>query len=210
MTSGYFSVRAMGQCEDEFALYFERSVVAIGWSAVDFSALPDPKAVRSEVDKRHYASRSRLVPQVRGRKLSEVRRFKAIRPNDRLVAPFGNAVRLGIATKEELYDPEARERLDLANQRRVNCLADEGGDLVTVPRSELSKGLQGRLRVRGSTASDLTEFSDEIEGLFSSDRRRWSTRMYQVAEAQRGSFLDELLGNIQMGQTNLKAGGRGL
>ncbi len=98
------------------------------------------------------------------KKLNEVKRFKNLQEGDIVIVPFYSSVVLAIVGKEDIYSEKAYER-SLANQRKVEyCLED--GKLMLISRKELSEGLQRRLRVRGSSVSDLFEFADELESIF--------------------------------------------
>ncbi len=206
---GYYMVRAMKQTEPEFSVFFERNVVAVGWSHVDFSSFEDLEALVREVD-RVYHSDGNMAPQVRGKKNNEVRRFKGLKSGDRMVVPYFNAIRLAEVGTEELYDPTIADSLDLSNQRRVRYVR-EGGSIVSVPRSHLSEGLQRRLRVRGATIADLLEFSEEIETFFHGKvSGGWSFRFESREREFVETFKHRLLQNLQEGKTNLQAGGTGL
>ncbi len=206
----YFFVRAMGQTDQEFAVFFEQNVVAVGWSRIDFTTHEDTGTLVAAVEREYYPEGRSVAPQVVGKKKNEARRFKSIRVDDRILVPYGSSVRLAVAKAEELYDREAGHTLDLANQRRVSYVAEPNGAKVTIPRAALSEGLQRRLRVRGTTVSDLVEFSDEIEDLYRSGGREWSARVQERMEELATSFKTTLLENIRVGRSNLKAGGRGL
>lgn len=205
----YFAVRALGQDDAAFSLLFEKEVVAVGWSEVDFSK-HDKDTVANAVQQHYYADKADVSPTVLGRRKAAVRRFKSIGEGDRVLVPFGNSVRLAIADGEEIYDPEAGRDVDLANQQSVTFLREADGEFATIPRSLLTERLQRRLRVRGSIVSDLGEFSDEIEGLIEHGERGWATRINETVSRQQSEFEEELLRNLCLGKTQLEAGGYGL
>jgi restriction system protein len=101
------------------------------------------------------------------------------------------------------------DSLDLSNQRRVDYLRVKGS-VVFVPRYELSEGLQRRLRVRGTTVSDLYEFGEEIETLFDKENFGWLSRFEKAQKDLISAFKTKLLQNLREGNTNLEAGGVGL
>jgi len=206
---GYYMVRAMSQQKADFELFFQQSVVAVGWSKVDFSAFPDPKALVAQVRKAYYAEKGR-APQIVGRELSGVWRFKNMREGDRIIVPFYSSVCLAIARSEENYEASISDTLDLSNQRRVIYQRQDNGEPLIVPRKELSEGLARRLSVRGSTCADLSEFADEIERLFTGRNLGWSSFYEEKQTRLEMQFKDKLLSNIQIGRTNLQAGGIGL
>lgn len=209
-TAGYFFVRAMGQSEAEFAVFFDKGVVAVGWSAIDFTAYPIPDSVAAAVEAHYYPPGTEVAATVRGKKLAEVQRFKSMRPGDRVLVPYSSSIRLATAKGQQRHEVDDGKRFDLANQREVEYVRGSDGTPVTIPRTALSEGLQRRLRVRGTTVSDLVEFAEEIEQLFNVDGGGWSTRVHHATEEQAKRFKSELLSNIHGGRTNLKAGGRGL
>lgn len=205
---GYYMVRAMHQADKHFDLFFKEGVVAIGWSRVDVRNLNSKEEVSEALD-RSYDFWSDTAPRVRGKKENEILRFNSIRDGDRIVVPFHSSIALATATSDHRYVPEVRESHDLSNQTFVDYERQDG-DIAAVPREELSEGLQRRLRVRGSTVSDLREFADEIESLFQGEEFSWQARMEKEEEKRRRDFRDDLLNNIRDGRTNLKAGGIGL
>ena len=93
MNKGYYLVRAMGQTQNDFDIFFNNNVVAVGWSEVDFSKYSDEDLLVKEVDRVYYTSRD-VAPQVAGKKKNEVRRFKGIKNEDRIIVPFWGAEQL--------------------------------------------------------------------------------------------------------------------
>ena len=209
MNRNYFMVRAMNSQVKDFNVFFENNVVAVGWSEIDFSNFlkTDVDKIKKEVKKVYYSSKDWHPPLV-GKKLNEVKRFHTIKKGDFIIIPYWNSIRLAIAKDEHIYSDKAYE-LDLANQIKVDYLLIKD-DFKTIPRNSLSEGLQRRLRVRGSTVSDLYEFRDEIEQIFEKDNYSW-TSTYKEKENDLISLLkSKLFNNIQNGTTNLTTGGIGL
>lgn len=207
MERNYYMVRAMLSREEDFDIFFKNNIVAVGWSEVDFTKYKTSDALRDAVRKSYYENSGR-APQVDSKNLNEVERFKNIQAGDYIIVPFYSGIALCVAEKEELYNNEAY-RSDLSNQRRV-AYRYLDNELLVIPRTELSEGLQRRLRVRGNTVSNLYEFKDEIEKIFES-------KSYSYSQAVRGAenkVLTELkcglLENIRNGHTNLQTGGVGL
>lgn len=207
-TRGYFLVRAMGQTGPEFDVFFSGSVVAVGWSRIDFADHPNADVLSRAVRQEYYSDGS-TYPTVIGKKINEVKRFKRISAGDLILVPFHNSIRLAIAKEPEKYESSS-VLLDMANQRKVSYLKSSADDLLTIPRTRLSEGLQRRLRVRGVTIADLAEFGPELESLSSGKISGWEGT-YQGAEDDRLMRSKErLLSSIQTGRTNLAAGGLGL
>ncbi len=211
----YYMVRAMAQKEADFKLFFDHSVIAVGWSEVDFTAFKSVEELIQQVDKIYYGP-DQVAPQVAGIKRNEVRRFVGIRPGDRIVIPYYSSIRLATATNEVLYDDSVRETLDLSNQHRVTYLRQDG-EFVTIPRSSLTTRLQTRLRVPGSTVRDLDDFGQELGRLFEAlgagtldTTLGWPATLTDDRHRQEEDFKNQLLRNIQEGKTNLQAGGIGL
>lgn len=203
----YYMVRAMLSREEDFRIFFDHNVVAVGWSEVDFSKFSDTDALREEVRKEYFSSSDRAA-QVISKQLNEVRRFKEIKKGDYIVIPYYSYVALAVAEEGELYETAAYEQ-DLANQHRVTYRYRDG-KILTVPRNELSEGLQRRLRVRGNTVSDLYEFKGEIERLFERRSYSYSEEMQALERREMKRLKEHLLKNIQTGNTNLQTGGIGL
>ncbi len=205
----YLMVRAMGQQQKEFDVFFGNSVVALGWSDIDFSKFADAESVAAEVEAKHLSDQ-KYAPTSVGKWLAQVRRFKNIRSGDRILVPYYESVCLATATGAETYDPRVAKSLDLANQKAVQYTLTEDGKPLSIPRSQLSEGLQRRLSVRGSMVADLFEFKEEIEPLFGAEHIDWRARL-QLSEADATKkFKSQLLQRMKAGKTNLRAGGLGL
>lgn len=206
MEKQYLMVRAMTSQEKHFKEFFGNSVVAVGWSSVHFDDY-DNRDDFVDTIKSYYYSNKR-GPQV-GRNINECIRFKKLKAGDYIIVPYNSAIALAIAGGEELYSESAFE-LDLANQHKVSYLYKDD-NILSVPRNNLSEGLQRRLRVPGSTVLDLSEFSDEIEKLFANpESYSYSEEAKQKEDALQVSFKRDLLKNIQSGKTNLQTGGIGM
>ena len=203
----YFMVRAMKSEDTDFDILFGENVIAVGWSDVNFTNYENSETLREAVRLKCYAS-SKNPQSIITKKLNEVVRFKNIREGDYIIVPNHSNVVLAIAESEEIYSPDAFDR-DLSNQRKVTYRYS-GSEILRIPRSELSEGLQRRLRVRGTTVSDLFEFRDEIEHLFDRRSYSYSQEMQDREQEEREMLKKGILFNIQKGKTNLKTGGIGL
>lgn len=209
MGRNYYMVRAMASTENDFKVFFDNSVVAVGWRKIDFSQhkTEQTETLVKAVESCYYFSSDVFAPLV-GKKLNEVRRFHNINSGDYILIPFYNSIRLAIAESKIIYDDKAYD-LDLANQRKVSYV-HFNGTFKTIPRDVLSEALQRRLRVRGSTVSDLYEFKDEIEKLFSKDSYTWTSDFEEYETKLKDGFKEKLISKIKTGKTNLKTGGIGL
>ena len=207
MERGYYMVRAMLSRKEDLDVFFNQSVVAIGWSKVDLTQSSDTEILRKIIHKAYYDNNS-IAPQTAGRNLNEVTRFKNIKQGDYIVVPYWNTITLARAEKEEIYSPEDG-RNDLANQRKVKY-EYENDSIKRIPRDSLSEGLQRRLRVRGMTVSDLSEFAGEIEELYQGHTYNSEFSLSKIETAYIEKFKATVIANIQSGKTNLQAGGIGL
>lgn len=203
-----YMVRAKDQTDDEFAYFFQNGVVAIGWSRVDVRSLDSKKEV-DDVLSDHYDFWSDAYPSVRGRRENEILRFNGIEEGDRVLIPYRSSVALATVDGEHRYVPDTG--VDLSNQIVVTYERDDEGDLLTVSRSDLTGALQSRLRVPGSTVTDLNEFVDEIERLFDREEQfTWKARHRKQEEDRRQEFRKEMLTRLQQREGHLPAGGLGL
>jgi predicted Mrr-cat superfamily restriction endonuclease len=209
MDRKYLMVRAMSSSQADFDIFFKNSVVAVGWSEINFSEFDKERIehLLGSVEKEYYNSEG-ILPQVIGRQLNQVRRFHNINKGDYIIIPFYNSIRLAIADDKILYDESVYDN-DLANQRKVSYQYS-GDTYKTIPRDVLSEAFQRRLRVRGSTVSDLYEFKDEIEKLFSQDNYSWTSDFEDKENELKALLKAKLLNKIRIGKTNLKTGGLGL
>lgn len=206
MDKQYLMVRAMTSQEIHFREFFENSVVAVGWSSVNFSNYATPEELREAVRTTYYSNKG--GPRV-GINLNECMRFKSINTGDFIIIPYYSGIALAKAEDEAIYSDNAA-KIDLANQHKVSYLYKDGA-VLSVPRNNLSEGLQRRLRVPGKTVSDLSEFSEEIEKLFSNPEvYSYTNEAKQEEDKLQKQFMQKLLANIQGGKTNLQTGGIGM
>ncbi len=206
MEKQYLMVRAMTSQEKHFREFFDNSIVAVGWSRIHFNDYTDRNTFVNAIKETYYLDKT--GPQV-GRNVNECIRFTRINAGDRIIVPYYSAIALAEAVEGENYSEKAFE-LDLANQHKVSYRY-KGEDILSVPRNNLSEGLQRRLRVPGSSVLDVSEFADEIEKLFADpETYSYSNEAKQKADALQIEFKKELLKNIQSGKTNLQTGGIGM
>ena len=203
----YYMVRAMLSADQDFRIFFDNNVVAVGWSDVDFVAYPNSEDLREAVRLKYYDSSNKAQQQI-SRKLNEVERFKGIEKGDYIIIPYRSSIALAVADGKELYSKSVYEQ-DLANQHLVTYRYFDSA-LLQIPRNELSEGMQRRLRVRGTTVANLFEFRDEIETIFERRSYSYSQEMQLLEQVERNSLKEGLLDNIQHGKTNLQTGGIGL
>ena len=205
----YYMVRAMFSREADFQEFLKKDVVAVGWSAVDFSKY-NADELYGVIWENYYKNSSKR-PQTIGLYLSQALMFKNIRENDRIIVPYGSNVLMAEATEVELYSQDARN-LDLANQRKVVYKRD-GSVPIVMQRNFLSEGLQRRLKVMGRAVSNLNEFGEEIERIFAEFKemvQSFDTLIRKKEKNEEERFKKDLLDRIQNGKTYLQTGGRGL
>ncbi len=206
----YYMVRAMFYREDDFQEFLKKDVVAVGWSAVDFSKYKADELYG--VIWENYYKDSQKRSQTIGLHLNQALMFKNIKAEDRIIVPYRSGVLIAEATNVELYSLDAFG-LDLANQRKVLYKKDENDAPIVIQRNSLSEGLQRRLRVMGRAVSNLNEFGDELEKVFA-DCKEFSQSFDVVIRKKEKSdeeeFKEKLLNRLQNGKTYLQTGGRGL
>ena len=147
----YYMVRAY---RNQFNEFFDSDVVAEGWSEVDFSACSNANELIERI-RQEYGYLKDCHPTTRGRHLAAIRRFKSIQKGDKILVPYWSSIVLATATGEENYNGKLKYPIEQANQHRVEYHRDKDGNVIPIPRRHLSEGLQRRLRVQGSTVSDL-------------------------------------------------------
>lgn len=203
MARNYYMVRIQN---NQFDLAEQKNVVAVGWSDWNLSKMTEQE-IEQQIGK--VCDEWCFAPQLRGKKINEVKRFKGIKKGDCILVPHWNNVWLAIAGDEFIYD-EKSKNCDLANQLKVAFLKDKNGDNRCVARNQLSERLSRRLHLRGATVLDLYDFKDEIERVFNDDTysvsKAAAEREYQLTE----KFKHKLLENICKGNVYLKSGGIGL
>lgn len=130
----------MKQRPADFDVFLGKSVVAMGWSRIDFSKLPDENAVADAV--RELCKRNNWINNANqlGKALAEVKRFKGIKSGDRILVPYHDSVCLATGTGKEQYDKNDGKNLDLANQKSVTYVMAADGKPLPILRSRLSKG----------------------------------------------------------------------
>ena len=193
--------------EDQFNEFFDNDVVAVGWSYVNFSVFNDTERLVDEVI-RQYDYLNNLNPSTRGRTLNQIRRFKSIQKGDKILVPYYSNVCLAEALGEEIFKQEIQDSQDQSNQHKVNFHRDQNANITSIPRYNLSEGLQRRLKMPGGIVVDLGGFADEIEFLFQGydfDASFDKKRNDEIVK-----FKRILLEKIKSGKTLLQTGGVGL
>ena len=181
----------------------EKSIVGVGWSALDFSKMADAEEAIQEIAKSYGI----------GRRSNQIRRFFNMREDDYVVASLPYSVAIGKASGGLFYD-EAYYPKDRANQRQVAFPMAEDSRVVTIPRNSFSESFQRRLRVQGMTVNSLDEFRDEIISAYHNVSHgqdySWGLKVAEKVSETEEAFKASLLKNIQSGRTNLQTGGIGL
>lgn len=203
-------IRPRYQNEACYNIFTKKSVVAVGWSDYDFSKHENIEHLFPMIT---YLKE--VAPTTAGRWKNQIRRFKNLKDQDRIIIPFGNKVLLALIDgNTEIFCKEDFIH-DQANQRRAKYYYKDDGRVVQVPRNHLSERLQRRLRVRGNTIANLWEFENELNEVFNMIADidydySWKGRFKQLEEDKIDLFKEKLLQNIQNGHTNLQTGGIGL
>lgn len=206
MDRHYLMVRAMTSQEIHFKEFFDNNVVAVGWSDIDFSKYADDQSLRDVIREQYYSGKSSAHVSMN---LNECIRFKNIIAGDYIIIPYYSGIALAVAESEAMYSAKAVD-IDLANQHRV-AYKYKNDEILSVPRSNLSEGLQRRLRVPGRSVTDLSDFADEIDKLFANPESYFYPNEVKKQEDRlEREFKQKLLQNIQAGKTNLKTGGIGM
>lgn len=206
MDRHYLMVRAMTSQEYHFKEFFDNDVVAVGWSGLDFTKYSDEHDLKEIIRERYYSGKYSAHVSMN---LNECIRFKNIAAGDYIIIPYYSGIALAVAESEEMYSAKAVE-IDLANQHRV-AYKYKNDEILSVPRSNLSEGLQRRLRVPGRSVTDLSDFADEIDKLFANPESYfYPNEVKRQEDKLEREFKQKLLQNIQAGKTNLKTGGIGM
>lgn len=200
-------VRAMDSTDESLELFTKKSIVAIGWSEVDFTRFTEDQDLRAAIETKYYDEEKRPTNSSMGRKHATMKRFREIKKGDRIIVPYRNQILLAEATGEQRYCA-ADLKCDLANQQVVEYLKNNK-EIRTVLRSELSEGLQRRLRVPGSTVLNLSDFKAEIENLFEKPSQTYKVEYNEKIDKQIEEFKNSLMDRITKGDTYLPAGGKG-
>lgn len=181
----------------------EKSIVGIGWSDHIFAEKADANEAIAAIDADYGI----------GRWGNQIRRFFDIRDGDVIVAPLPYAVAVGRASGP-IFADESYYNDDMVNQRRVVFPTDSDSKVITLARNDFSEAFQRRIRVRGMTVNDITEFSGEIiralEAAENGMDFSWGLIIAEEITKKQDAFRVELLTNIQSGKTNLQTGGIGL
>ncbi len=206
----YVMVRAQSQEQEDFDTFFNNSVIAVGWSDIDFSEFSDAEALVESVRSVYYSDAA-IAPTTVGKRLSQIRRFFELEQDDIVIVPHWSSIVLARVTSsvvEHLSSGLAWER-DLANQKHVEYIRGEDGEIRDIPRKQLTEGLSRRLRVMGSAVSDLSAFAAEIDDLLAN--RTWDSKFGDRVDKERLKQVRKLRERLGfLGMTNLEAGGAGL
>lgn len=185
MNRKYYMVRVRRDV-DAFA---ERSLVAVGWSGVNFSeGRQNVEALLQRVEEVHY--QGGVSPRLVGRKKAEIRRFLEIQKGDILVVPCYKGFYLAVSTGEYIYDSAEMQR-DMANQLRVSFLKDDAGKPLFFSRSGKNTALVSKLGVPGFTVLTYgdPEVTAKIDALLQDGKD--TSDAAQVA-AREGRAMEEI------------------
>jgi len=145
-----------------------------------------------------------------GRKTKAIKRFFDIKEGDVVIVPMKRSFALGIATGQKSFGLGAKNG---ANQISLEYLKDQQGQVLKIPRKEVSEALSTRLKVYMAVV-DISEFKDEIELLIKQIQENgsvsFSNRVDDLEADSIEDFKKQLLSNIRSGKTNLESGGWGL
>ncbi len=178
----------------------EENKTGIGWSKIDFSQFTTAKDLIKEL-KSVYPKFSRARKQVE--------RFFSLKQGDVIIVPGYKSILLAIVSGEKTFNPDFDEGHG-ANQISVNYLKQADGKLLRIARSDLTEGLERRLRIR-QTVADLNSFIKELDKLVAKkDVVSLASEYLQIQEAKQELFKTELLKRLRHGKTRLDAGGLGL
>jgi restriction system protein len=192
-----------------YDIFTKKNIVAVGWSDFDFSKYDNIEELFPEI---HYLKD--VAPTTAGKWKNQIRRFKNLQDQDKIIIPFGNKVLLAaIDGNTETFSKEDAKH-DQANQRKAKYFQRDGR-IIEIPRNHLSERLQRRLRVRGNTIANLWEFENELNDVFKmitdiDYEYSWKGRFKAIEEKKIDLFKKKLLQNIRNGNTNLQTGGIGL
>lgn len=205
--AGYYLVRPTSI--EAFTSVFEKdNVVGVGWSAVDFASCLNGAEVHNRVYEVYYKGEPYWPPTV-SKWCNQAERFKDIKSGSKIIVPLPYAIALAEAKGNQKYDPALGKKFDLANLHGVEYKRDASRNIVRISRTQLSNGLQSRIRMMGSTCLDLDEFAVEIDSLFQYGEDAYTTAFSKEILAESEKVRTRLLKNIQNGKTILKAGGQG-
>ena len=210
MEQKYYMVRAINSSEESFKVFLGNSVVALGWSAVDFCKYDDDHDLFKAIEKTYYDTpETRPVPTSLGKKRAAIQRFRQIKEGDRILVPYNNQVLLAVATGEHFYNASSFNA-GLANQQKVDYLRDGDGKPIKILRSDLLEKIQRRLRMPGAAVLDLTEFREDLKSLFDGEIKGYDAKYSDIIDKKTSAFKKNLLDRIMSGDTFLQGGGLGL
>lgn len=189
-------------------IFVKNSVVGVGWSEVDFAAQATPAAVHNDVYNVYYANQG-FDPRMVGRWCNAAERFKSIQADDVIIVPRPAAIAIATALSDEIYNAAYVHTYDAANLHKVKYKSNARGDILLIPRSSLSHGLQSRLRMPGSIVVDLGEFANEIDYVLKYNENAYTQAFNELVIKRNRDAHEELLRNIQTGKTQLEGGGAG-
>ncbi len=208
MERNYYMIRMTNACEQEYENSFRKGFLSVGWSSIDLSGFVQAEDAVKAVYEKYYKD-GNTAQQTVGRKLNEIRRFLEIKENDVIIVPYYSGIRIGFAEKKRYYDEQLKGK-DMSNCIRISFLQTDNNEPLVISRRQLTEGLQRRLRVRGSTISDLYEFGEEIEQIINEKDYTSDDAFFRKEELNKSRFQEQLLKNIQNGHTHLQTGGLGL
>ncbi|GHA64100.1 restriction endonuclease [Photobacterium aphoticum] len=182
----------------------KESTVGYGWSKVNFSEYTTASALL----KHGFSEKNINI----GKKRKQITRYFNIKQDDLLVIPTTKAIILAIASGNKSFlatplQPNTHNRI------HVDYITTDG-EIVYIPRSNLSNALQKRLRVRTAIV-DLSDFADELnehcQALSNGTLLTWNDKVISLQTDAENHFKKTLLNRLQKGtDTAIISGGEGL
>ncbi|AUJ69567.1 restriction endonuclease [Pseudoalteromonas sp. NC201] len=179
----------------------EQALVGYGWREINLSKFNSFFEIDEFIKERGIDV---------GRQRNQIKRFFEISAGDIVVVPINRAVLIGVAVGEKSF---AETPWNGANRVAVNFFKKSNGNLVKIPRYQLTEGLQSRLKIRMSIAN-LNEFKEEIAGYIEKLQQnleiKFDSEFQTRVEIELKHIERSLLDRLITGQSRLESGGYGL
>ena len=184
-----------------YDLLEKKEVVAIGWNTIDFSKY-DAENLAEVVRKEYYGNKSSSSIS---RKLNQIKRFKNLKEGDFVLIPTGSYIAFAKILKEEYFS----EGDEFANQRKVEVLKNEKGNVTKVSRKVFTTALQNKFRMLGSIVLNISSFESDIEYIIKNNTLEIEDSIFKAKQDEEKTLRENIKDKIKKYANHFASGGDG-
>ncbi|MBK1792337.1 restriction endonuclease [Persicirhabdus sediminis] len=180
------------------------NLVGYGWSDANFEECTSADECLKKVMELDYTD---LSGRQQGVFRGQFRILTDLKEGDYVVVPSWGGIYLAKVTKSGFSYSPAYGKYDQANTITVEYQKNDDGTLRNISRTELTEGLQRRLKFKG-TLNRLAEFQEELQDVI--ENKTLDDKRDEQLQSDQEALKTNLMARIRGGRTAMKSGGLGL